>query len=241
MKKLKSIIVDDESLARDDLKRLLTSVPDIEVKGEAGNLEDAEKLCVTEEPDLIFLDIQMGNENGFDLLPKLQNKTAIIFVTAYDDFAIKAFEVNALDYLLKPVSEKRLRQALEKITSAAWKDVIQKKSFSVNDSVFLKLDNRYHFVKVHRIKYISSADDYSEIKLSGEERGKLTNKTMNEWEERLPAEIFRRIHRFTIVNIDYIESIEPWHNYSHKVYIKNETKPLLMSRRYFSIIKKIMG
>ena len=136
----------------------------------------------------------------------------------------------------------RLNQTIEKIGSSDdSKPQPLEKQLSIDDSIFLKLDSSYHFVKISSIKFISSADDYSEIIVEDNTRGKLTNKSMREWEERLPKNQFCRIHRFTIVNIEYIENIEPWHNYSYRVYIKGESKPLLMSRRYFSIIKNKLG
>ena len=241
MKKLKSIIVDDESLAREDLRRLLGSYEYIDILGEASSVEEATELVSGTNPDIVFLDIQLGSDSGFDLVPHLQKQTKIVFVTAFDEYAIRAFEVNAQDYLLKPVSVERLSRALEKITSGAAVEKEGMKKLEMDDSIFLKLDVKYQFVKVGKIKLISSAGDYSEVIIEGEKKERLTNKTLKEWEERLPGNHFCRIHRFTIINIDFIEKIEPWHNYSQRVYIKGLGKPYLMSRRYFSIIKGKLG
>ena len=237
-----AVIVDDEQLARDDFKRLLANVNNVELIGEASNLQEAIAKCNDLNPEIVFLDIQLTNDSGFDLIDHLSQETKIVFVTAYDEYAIKAFEVNAYDYLLKPVTLERLNQTIEKIlTNEEFKQETENHKLSVDDSIFLKLDSNYSFIKLSSIKYISSADDYSEVMLKENNRGKLTNKTLKEWEERLPQNQFCRIHRFTIVNIDFIENIEPWHNYSYRVYIQEESRPLLMSKRYFSIIKNKLG
>ena len=240
--KYTALIVDDEQLARDDLKRLLTNISTVQLLGEASTLKEAIQKCNELNPNIVFLDIQLSNDSGFDLIDHISQETKIVFITAFDEYAIKAFEVNAFDYLLKPLTLERLNQTLEKLsTIEEIEQRIEKHKLSMDDSVFLKLDANYAFIKISSIKFISSADDYSEVMLTDNSRGKLTNKTLKEWEERLPQNKFCRIHRFTIVNIDFIENIEPWHNYSYRIYVSGESKPLLMSKRYFSIIKSKLG
>lgn len=239
--KIKVVIVDDEELAREDFKRLLQKFGNIELVGEAISLNDALEKCNTYKPDIVFLDIQLGNESGFDLIDHLDNTTKVIFVTAFDEYAIKAFEVSAHDYLLKPVTLERLQISIEKVTTDEPENAKHDKPLSIEDSIFLKLDTKYQFVKIDSIKFILAANDYSEVKIEGQNKGRLTGKSLREWEERLPENIFCRIHRSAIINTQFIESIEPWHNYSHRVYLKGELKPLLMSRRYFSIIKNTLG
>lgn len=239
--KITAVIVDDELLAREDLKRLLSKFSDIEIAGEASSLTEAIDVCTKSEPGIVFLDVQLTNDSGFELIDHLGPNTKVVFVTAFDEYAIKAFEVNAYDYLLKPVSLDRLEQTIEKFKNSESQKLIQNQPLNIDDSIFLKLDSKYRFVKISGIKFISSADDYSEIKIDTENKTRLINKSLREWEDRLPASHFCRIHRFTIINIDFIENIEPWHNYSHRIYIKGEQKPLLMSRRYFSIIKNKLG
>lgn len=239
--KISAIIVEDEELAREDFKRLLQKFDNVELTDEATTLSDAIEKCNKNKPDVVFLDIQLANESGFDLIDHLDKDTKIIFVTAFDEYAIKAFEVSAYDYLLKPVTPERLQQSIEKVISIDTPESKTEKFLSIDDSIFLKLDTKYQFVKISKIKYILSANDYSEIKIEGENKGKLTSKTLKEWEERLPHNIFCRIHRSAIINTEFIKSIEPWHNYSHRVYLNGEEKPLLMSRRYFSIIKNKLG
>ena len=239
--KINVMIVEDEELAREDFKRLLQKFENLTLVNEATSLDEAIRKYNLQKPDIIFLDIQLSNESGFDLIDHIDADTKIVFVTAYDEYAIKAFEVNAYDYLLKPVTLERLQQSIERITSTDESKAELSKDLSIDDSIFLKLDTKYQFIKISKIKYILSANDYSEIKIEGNNKGKLTSKTLKEWEERLPQNIFCRIHRSAIINTEFIESIEPWHNYSHRVYIKDELKPLLMSRRYFSIIKNRLG
>lgn len=240
MEKIKVIIVDDESLAREDLKNMLAGIENIEIAGEAARITDAEALINSSGPDLVFLDIQLKDESGFDLLIKIDPGIKIIFVTAFDKYAIRAFDVNAQDYLLKPVSPERLKLALSRAFSKT--EVIDEnlKRLDYDDSIFLLLNNKYNFVKISSILVISSAGDYTEIITDNFEK-KLTSKPMREWEERLPERNFRRIHRSTIINLGHVEKIEDWFNQSHCIYIKGIESPFMMSRGYASKIKKELG
>ena len=240
MKKLRAIIIDDESLAREDLKTTLQEFVELEIIGETSNLTEAVSLISHLNPDLIFLDIQLKDESGFELLDKIDPEIKIIFVTAYDKYAIRAFEVNAQDYLLKPVNPERLKLALTRLGS---KDEITKPELTplnYDDSIFLLLNNKYNFVKISSLMVISAAGDYTEIITDNREK-KLTSKPMREWEDRLPERHFCRIHRSTIINLVYIDRIEDWFNQSHCVYIKGIESPYMMSRGYASKIKKMMG
>jgi two-component system, LytTR family, response regulator len=238
-KKFKSIIVDDEDLARNDLKMLLSKFPAIEVVGEADNITSAVQLIEKTNPNLIFLDIQFPGETGFDLLNKIEIKSKIIFVTAYDEYAIRAFEVNAQDYLLKPVNPQRLAHTLERIEEDRDLVIEEKRKFSIEDSVFLEVNSKWQFIKITSIIKISSSGNYSEISTINGVKG-LTTKSLKEWEIRLPESAFIRIHRSTIINIDYIEKVEPWFNYSYSVHLKGLNEPEVMSRRYVSKIKDRM-
>ena len=144
----RAIVVEDEELAREDFIRLLRNFDSVELVGEASNLTEATSICQSQNPDIVFLDIQLANESGFDLIEHLDSKTKIIFVTAYDEHAIKAFEVGAYDYLLKPVTTERLKQALEKIISVESLSEQSGKNFSYDDSIFIKLDTKYQFIKI---------------------------------------------------------------------------------------------
>lgn len=239
MKKIRAIIVDDEEFAREDLADVLAEFDNIEIAGSAQNIKEAKELLEVEEPDVVFLDIQLKDESGFDLVEFISRDQKIIFVTAYDQYAIRAFEVNAQDYLLKPVNPRRLKNALDKIDVDP-EERTGYSSLEYDDSLFLLLNSRYAFVKLSSILAIQAAGDYSEIILQTGEK-KLTLKPMREWEERLPDSSFCRIHRSTIVNINFIEKISEWTNGSFLVKIKGIQNPFTMSRRYAATIKKKMG
>lgn len=241
MKKLiNAIIVDDEKLAREDLLSLLEEFSDVKVIAQAGNVEEAKKLVNELEPDLIFLDIQMPGKDGFELLAELNTKAKIIFVTAYDEYAIKAFEVNAQDYLLKPVNSNRLKSALEHLKSAKKDLEYNVKDLEYNDSFFLMINNAYQFIKISNIISITSAGNYSEITTNSKLKG-LVLKSMIEWENKLPSKQFVRIHRNAIINLEFIDHVEEWFNYSYQVHLKGLDKPILMSRRYASKLKEVMS
>jgi len=239
-KRYKAIIVDDEELARNDLKALLAQFPSVEVIGEAENIRTAAEIVEKLNPDLIFLDIQFPGESGFELLEKTDTQAKIVFVTAFDEFAIRAFEVNAQDYLLKPVNPERLKLTLEHLETDQPIAETEMLPFNYDDSIFLELNNKYYFLKVNTIIIITSAGNYSEIVTSQGLSG-LTSKSMREWEGRLPKNSFARIHRSTIINMEFVEKIEQWFSYSYRVYLKGLGKPVIMSRRYASKIKERMG
>ena len=239
-KHFKTIVVDDEELARKDIKSILVEFKNVNVIGEAENVSSARALIKELKPDLIFLDIQMPGESGFDLLESIDTNIKVIFVTAYDEFAIRAFEVNAKDYLLKPVDRERLTLSLRRLEGSEKKSNKNLRKLKYEDSVFLLLDRRYCFLKVNTIKMISAADDYSEI-VTMDGKKELALKSMKEWEARLPNQFFSRIHRSTIINIREVERIEPWFNHSFQVYLKGNEKPLAMSRRYAAKVKEIFS
>ena len=235
----KSIIVDDEELAREDLKALLKDFKEIEIIGEAETVEQTKTLIKKLDPDLIFLDIQMPGKTGFDLLEELQINAKIIFVTAYDEYAIRAFEVNAKDYLLKPVIKERLSLAIDRLKTERVIDenIVAKLEF--DDSIFVMVNNHYQFVKIGSIIKISSAGNYSEICTSSKLKG-LVLKSLKDWEARLPGNYFVRIHRNAIINLEFVDRVEGWFNYSYKVFLKEISEPLVISRRYASKLKERM-
>jgi len=188
-------------------------------------------------PNLVFLDIQLRGESGFDLLDKIDADIDFVFVTAYDKYAIRAFEVNAQDYLLKPVSSDRIRLTIGKLTHNANKEAASQRRLNYDDVIFLMLNSRYRFLKIETIIAITSEADYSYIHTNDKVRS-ITRKTMREWESRLPENHFCRIHRETIVNLEYVSKIDDSLSNSYKVYIKGIEKPFLMSRRYAAKIKE---
>jgi two-component system LytT family response regulator len=231
-----ALIVDDERLARQDLKDLLKECENIRIVGEADSVNTAVKAIEELNPDVIFLDIQMPGESGFELLEKTPVTSRIIFVTAYDEYAIRAFEINALDYLLKPVSPDRLKKALERLETEDSSDLSKTKKLQNEDHLFLLFNNQFKFILIRMILSITAAGDYSEITLSDGNKG-LVQKSMKEWEDRLP-ENFCRIHRSNIINLDYIDHIEEWFNYSYQVYLKGLREPFVMSRRFAVKLKE---
>lgn len=241
MSQYRALIVDDERLARQDLRKLLDDLSEVEVLGEASDGEDALEKIKQLDPDLLFLDIQMPGISGFDLLEKLDSQIKIIFVTAFDEYAIRAFEVNALDYLLKPVSAKRLKESLGRLeTETLESQVDDQRPLKHRDRLLIRLDNHLRFLKVDDITCIESAGDYSEVHTQDGAKH-LVYKPMNEWERRLPEDTFCRIHRSTIVNLDALERLEEWFNHSFRVYINGIEKPFVMSRRYAAKLKKKMS
>jgi two-component system LytT family response regulator len=239
-KHFKAIIIDDEKLAREDLKAVLKEFSEIEIIGEAGSANEAGKLIEVLNPELIFLDIQMPGKSGFDLLAETQVDAKIIFVTAYDEYAIKAFEVSAQDYLLKPVNKDRLALAIEHLQTGSDEEAAQFKKLDFDDNIFLMVNNSYQFLKVSSIITITSAGNYSEIHTQSKLKG-LVLKSMREWESRLPSNQFVRIHRNAIVNLEYMDHIEEWFNYSYQVYLRGLERPLMMSRRFASKLKEKMA
>jgi len=239
-KKFRALIIDDEPLARSDLKAVLTKFTQVDVVGEADNLTTARKQLDELSPDIMFLDIQMPGESGFDLLHDTGLNIKVVFVTAFDEYAIRAFEVNALDYLLKPVNEERLALTLKRLTLNETEPAVTNLPLIKNDNIFVRLTNSYHFIRLENIIKIEAADDYSVVFLKNGE-SHVVLKPLREWEARLPQDTFSRIHRSTIINLDLVCKLEPWFNNSFKVHLKGLHEPVKMSRRYFSDIKKRLG
>ena len=238
--KLRTIIVDDERLARSDLRSLLSDYSDIDIVGEADGVGKAVELINEEDPDLLFLDIQMPGESGFDLLEKIDFRARVIFVTAFDEYAIRAFEVEAVDYLLKPVNPERLKSALERLHHEENVPTDQRLPLAYDDALLLTINAHLKFLRVKSIVYIQSARDYTEVMTNEIKKG-VIHKTMAEWEQRLPKKYFCRIHRSTIVNIEYIVKIEEWFGNSYQVQLKGLDTPLTMSRRYAALLKQKWG
>jgi len=240
MERIKALLVDDEPLARSDLRALLNPYKHIEIVGEAGSVSEARKVFDEEVPDVVFLDIQLPGETGFDLLPFIGFEAEVIFVTAFDEYAIQAFEANSLDYLLKPVSEDRLAKSIKRLNEKTEEEGKTQSSLLKDDTIFVKLTNSYHFIRLTTIIKIEAADDYSEVYLDNGESF-IVLKSMKKWEQRLPTNTFARIHRSTIVNLDQVEKVEPWFNNRHKVYLKKTNEPVIMSKRYFADIRRRLG
>ncbi len=236
----KALIVDDERLARKEIISMLKDYENIIIYGEAEDVPSAIKAITKQKPDVIFLDIQMPGKSGFDLLNEINIDSKIIFVTAFDEYAIRAFEINALDYLLKPISPGRLQKAIGRLDKNENSNNNSLRKLKYNDRLFLSIDSQMQFLKVSSILSISSAGDYSEL-LTFNGKKELTQKSMKEWESRLPENYFSRIHRSTIINMEFVERLEEWYNYSYRVYLKGTKNPYLISRRYVSKLKERLG
>jgi two-component system, LytTR family, response regulator len=236
----RAIIVDDERLARVELRSMLDEYPQVQVVGEADGVEAAAELVRTTGPDVVFLDVQMPGLSGFELFDHVDATFRTIFVTAYDAHALRAFEVNALDYLLKPVSPRRLARAIERLVSEGRDSEPQPRRLDYGDRLFLTADDRPRLLKVEAIAFIRAADDYSEVHTS-DGKTLLVQKPLKEWEGRLPENCFWRIHRSTIVNVEYVERIEENLNRSYLVYLRGFAEPFLVSRRYATELRARFG
>lgn len=238
MSKIKALIVDDERLARKGLADQLKLIEEVEVIGEADSVPAAIKAIEKLEPDVVFLDIQMPGQSGFDLAEQIDFEGRIIFVTAYDEYALRAFEVNALDYIMKPVSKERLENAIERIKKPAETPIKTNEKLSYNDQLFITIGTKMKFLKINEMVLIQSDGDYTKVNLNTGTKG-LVNKTMKEWEERLPENHFVRVHRTSILNTEYIENIEKGFNYSYRATLKGIDEPVVISRRYAKKLKNL--
>lgn len=230
MTECRAVIVDDERLARRELAYLLQSHPEIEVAGEAGSVKEAVRVLGSLHPDLLFLDIQMPRESGFDLFERTPITAEVIFVTAHDEFAVRAFEVNALDYLMKPVNPLRLRQAIERFLRHRPKAEAAPRALDYEDTIFVAVGPAPRFVKLSSLVCILAEGDYSRLVGTAGSIG-LVLKSMKEWEALLPERQFCRIQRSVIVNCERVERFEPWFNSSYQVYLQHLPQPFTMSRR----------
>jgi len=197
MKTMQVIVVDDERTARGEIRRLLENYPDFQVIGEAKNADEAKALIESKNPDLIFLDIQMPEKSGFELLESLAHVPQVIFTTAYDQYAVKAFEVSAIDYLMKPIREERFAKAIDQVRyRAATPDT---------GRVFVKDRQQYYFISWHKVHLIESMDNYA--RLNFDDKNVLLKSSLNQLEKKLSDTTFFRINRAQIINIQYIEKI----------------------------------
>ena len=238
--KYRTLIVDDEKYARNDLKELLSEYPFIEIAGEAKNINLAVKAIEELNPDIIFLDIQFPGETGFELFEKAKIHAKVIFVTAYNEYAIRAFEVNACDYLLKPVNPERLAITMNRLQSGIEENKTKKRIFANDDMIYLQLNYKYYFVKIDTIIIIKAHDHFTEIATSKGLKG-LTNRALFEWKGSLPEDTFIQVHRSVIININFIEEIERKSHNMIQLKIKGIEKPVVVSRRNLLEIKRIFS
>lgn len=259
--KIRTAIIDDEPLAREKLRTFLKGEDDIEVIGECKDSLEAIETIKKSKPDLIFLDIKLPGMNAFEMLEnlnknlKIKKLPVIIFTTAYDKFALKAFEVQALDYLLKPFDRERFQLTLNRARthlSNKTTDEIDKRiletlnnlkekeryvSSKNAERIVIKSSGRIYFINTSEIEWLEASGNY--IKLFANGAAHLTRDTMNSMEKKLNPEKFVRIHRSIIVNVDFIKEFKPWFNGEYEVYMKNKTK-FTSGRTYKNSIDSIL-
>ncbi len=246
MEKIKAIVIDDESLARDLVKSYLGAYHEIEILGEFSDGFQGLKAINELQPDLVFLDVQMPKLTGFEMLELLDKPCNIVFTTAYNEYAIKAFEHNAIDYLLKPFSNERFQDALNKVKYRIANSVISKEQIEKiknhNDSseelltrVVVKSRNKIDVIAIDKIKYFEAQDDY--VMIYTNDGRYLKQKTMKYFETHLDSSEFCRIHRTYLVKIDQISQLQPYEK-DHWIVILKTGESLNVSRNGFKLLKQ---
>ena len=235
---MKAIIVDDTRLARQELQFLLKNYKDVEVIAEAENADDAKAMIEDLKPDLVFLDIQMPDKDGFELLEMLDEVPQIIFTTAYSEYAIKAFDYNALDYLKKPITDDRLSIALQRVRENIEKSDDLKDVLNENSQVFVKDGEKCWFVTLKEVRLFEIWDNYTRIYF--EDHKPMIPKTLQYMESRLDPKVFFRANRQQIINMKWINKIEPWFSGTIRLYLKDGTE-VEVSRRQTSRFKELMS
>jgi two-component system LytT family response regulator len=238
---IKAVIVEDSRLARNELKELIKKYDDIEILGEAENVDAGFELIQSTSPDLLFLDINMPEKDGFELLEMLDEVPITIFTTAFDEYAIKSFEYNALDYLLKPVSEKRFDMAMEKVRTKLESNRIgadMSKKLKESSQIFIKDGESCWLVKIGDISHFEIVGNYTRVFFG--DKKPLLYKSLNLVEEKLPEASFFRANRQQIVNTHFIESVVPWFNGKLKLIMQNGEE-IEVSRRQSYIFKDRMS
>lgn len=237
MPSLRTLIVDDERLAREELRRLLGAHDEVTVVGEAANADEAEAAIREQAPDLLLLDVQMPGDSGFDLLKRLDAVPHVVFVTAYDEYAIQAFEVNALDYLVKPVEPARLADALETVQERAAEpspqavagDADESTRLTARDQVFVKDGDRCWFVQLADVRLFEAAGNYTRLYFDHEQP--LIHRSLSYLEERLDPDRFFRASRQHILNLAWVDDVTPWSKNKLKATLTDGTEVELSRRR----------
>ena len=238
MKTYRSLIIDDERLARITLTDMLSRYPSIRIVGESGSVAESIRQIIKLEPDLLFLDVELSDGTGFDLINRINYPGKIIFTTAYDEYAIRAFEVNALHYLMKPISHKQLSEALTRLeASVAEKEPGREVLYyELNDRLLASCGSCLNFISISSIAAIKAAGIYTVMRtFDGSEY--IDPKTMSEWEARLPGNHFMRINRSVIINFDAIEKTEQRSVNLVLIHVKGIAEPFRISRIYYKKIR----
>jgi two-component system LytT family response regulator len=244
---MRTIIIDDERLAREELKKLLKDYHEIEIIDEAKNPEEGIEKIRALKPDLIFLDVQMPGMTGFDMLKKLDEIPKVVFVTAHDEFALKAFDVKALDYVLKPVDPARLEETMQKLmvnddefqsNAGVPKSDRATRPLTITDHIFIKDGEKCYYVSLDKVRKFESDGNYVKVYFDGSRP--LILRSLNSLEERLDPEHFFRANRKFIINLNCISMIENWFNGGLQVELK-EGEKVEISRRQAIKFKEMMS
>jgi len=238
---IKAVIVEDSRLARNELKELLKNHTEIELVGEAENVDLGFELIQKENPDLLFLDINMPEKDGFELLEMLDEVPITVFTTAFDEYAIKSFEYNALDYLLKPINEKRFATAIEKVKSkieGKEEEISSDKKLLESSQIFIKDGEKCWLVKIGDISHFEIVGNYTRVFF--QENKPLLYKSLNQIEEKLPQASFFRVNRQQIINTNFIANVVPWFNGKLKLTMQNGEE-VEVSRRQSYLFKDRMS
>jgi two-component system LytT family response regulator len=235
-----ALLVDDERLARQELRTLLGAHPDVEVVGEADSIAQAARLVTKLAPDIVFLDIQLPGETGFELFDRVAVSCEVIFVTAHDAHALRAFDVNALDYLLKPVAPERLAASLDRARAREPLAPGEQRQLTVDDFIFLTVGGRARFLRLAHIVAVQADGDYTDVLLADGTTTRVL-RPLKHWEQRLPDTHFVRIHRETIVHLRYVDRVEEWSAESWHVHLRDRKAPLVLSRRYAARLRARFG
>ncbi len=232
-----TLIIDDERLAREEVRRALEHYPEFTIIGEANNVEVAKVLVEKEQPDLIFLDIHMPGKSGFDLLEELGTVPEVVFTTAYDQYAVQAFEVNALDYLVKPLREERFAKTIEKVKLEFKKqEEKQKVPLASHQKIFIKDGEKVYFIALAEVSLIESMDNYARLYFGDEKP--MIKRSLNQLEKRLDPAIFFRANRSQIINTEYIKEIQPYFNNKLRLVLTTGEIVDLSSRQSVSFKKR---
>lgn len=243
---IKAIIIDDEPLAREIVKEYLSGYTQITILQECGDGFEGLKAIQQHQPDLLFLDVQMPKINGFEMLELVENLPSVIFTTAFEEHAIRAFEVNAVDYLLKPFSKERFDKALQKWldkSEAARKETAQVLDTAAaspmqSNRVVVKLNGKIKIIPVQDIHYLEAADDY--VKIVTEEGSFLKNKTMSFFEQLLDVGQFSRVHRSYMLNVNQVTRIDPYEKENHLAILRSGAK-IPVSKTGYPKLKAALG
>jgi len=230
MKRFKTIIIDDERLAREEVKRALEKHIEFEIIGEASHVDEAITLIEDLQPDLLFLDIHMPGKSGFDLLEELTNVPDVVFTTAYDQYAVKAFEMNALDYLVKPLRDERFSKTIEKVKEELSNRVkLEPTTLPMHQKIFIKDGEKCHFIPLTDIYFIESLENYARLYFGSDKA--MIKRSLNLLAEKLDPKVFFRVNRSQMINIHYIKEIHPYFNNKLQIILTTGKKLEVSSRQ----------